>query len=151
MFELFVLLLLSHIWGVHRSTSLMSSSLLLQQCPACLVRLTWIVLISVYSKYVSLRFYFHVQNQVSYSCINGDDAMFKINSQNMSFRLYIIFMHFLACINGFIVLNCKRLNCIYDWFCWITESDEMMICSSYSERYLLSISVTFPPSSMVTI
>ena len=29
--------------GVHRSTSLMSSSLLLQQCPACLVRPTWIV------------------------------------------------------------------------------------------------------------
>ena len=29
--------------GVHRSTSLMSSSLLLQQWPACLVRLTWIV------------------------------------------------------------------------------------------------------------
>ena len=29
--------------GVHRSTSLMSSSLLLQQCPACLVRLTCIV------------------------------------------------------------------------------------------------------------
>ena len=31
--------------GVHRSTSLMSSSLLLQQCPACLVRLTLIVFI----------------------------------------------------------------------------------------------------------
>ena len=29
--------------GVHRSTSLMSSSLLLQQFHACLVRLTWIV------------------------------------------------------------------------------------------------------------
>ena len=29
--------------GVHRSTSLMSSSLLLQQCPACLVCLIWIV------------------------------------------------------------------------------------------------------------
>ena len=29
--------------GVRRSTSLMSSSLLLQQCPACLVRLAWIV------------------------------------------------------------------------------------------------------------
>ena len=29
--------------GVHMSTSLMSSSLPLQQCPACLVRLTWIV------------------------------------------------------------------------------------------------------------
>ena len=29
--------------GVHRCTSLMSSSLLLQQCPACLVHLTWIV------------------------------------------------------------------------------------------------------------
>ena len=31
--------------GVHRSTSLMSSSLLLQQCLACLVRLTWIVFV----------------------------------------------------------------------------------------------------------
>ena len=30
---------------VHRSTSLMSSSLLLQQCPACLVCLTWIVFV----------------------------------------------------------------------------------------------------------
>ena len=29
--------------GVYRITSLMSSSLLLQQCPACLVRLTWTV------------------------------------------------------------------------------------------------------------
>ena len=28
--------------GVHKSTSLMSSSLLLQRCPACLVRLIWI-------------------------------------------------------------------------------------------------------------
>ena len=31
--------------GVHRSTSLMSSSLLLYQCPACLVRLDWIVFV----------------------------------------------------------------------------------------------------------
>ena len=31
--------------GVHRSTSLMSSSLLLHQCPACLVRLTWIAFV----------------------------------------------------------------------------------------------------------
>ena len=31
--------------GVHRSTSTMSSSLLLQQCPARLVRLTWIVFV----------------------------------------------------------------------------------------------------------
>ena len=31
--------------GVHKSTSLMSSSLLLQQCPACLVRLTWIIFV----------------------------------------------------------------------------------------------------------
>ena len=32
--------------GVRRSTSLMSSSLLLQQCPACLVRLTCIVFVT---------------------------------------------------------------------------------------------------------
>ena len=31
--------------GVHKNTSLMSSSLLLQQCPACLVHLTWIVFV----------------------------------------------------------------------------------------------------------
>ena len=31
--------------GVHGSISLMSSSLLLQQCSACLVRLTWIVFV----------------------------------------------------------------------------------------------------------
>ena len=31
--------------SVHWSTSVMSSSLLLQQCPACLVRLTWIVFV----------------------------------------------------------------------------------------------------------
>ena len=31
--------------GVHRRTSLMSSSLLPQPCPACLVRLTWIVFV----------------------------------------------------------------------------------------------------------
>ena len=31
--------------GLHWSTSLMSSSLLLQQCPACLFHLTWIVFV----------------------------------------------------------------------------------------------------------
>ena len=31
--------------GVHRSTWLMSSSLLLQQCPVCLVHLAWIVFV----------------------------------------------------------------------------------------------------------
>ena len=42
MFELVVLLFPV---GVHRSTSLLSSSLLLQQCPACLVRLNSIVFV----------------------------------------------------------------------------------------------------------
>ena len=31
--------------GVHRSTSIMSSSFLLQQCPTCLVHLAWIVFV----------------------------------------------------------------------------------------------------------
>ena len=44
-FVLVVPLLHIHEWGVHRSTSLMSSSLLLQQCPACLVRRTCIVFV----------------------------------------------------------------------------------------------------------
>ena len=43
-FELIALLLLGH-EGVHRSTSFMSSFLLPQQCPACLVRLTLIVFV----------------------------------------------------------------------------------------------------------
>ena len=37
--------LCSSMWRVHWSTSLMSSSLLLQQCPACLVRILWIVFV----------------------------------------------------------------------------------------------------------
>ena len=43
--------------GVHRSTSLTISSLLLQQCPACLVRLAWIV--------------FVIGGRWPYSCIVG--------------------------------------------------------------------------------
>ena len=43
--------------GVHRSTSLMSLSLLLQQCPACLVHLTWIV--------------FMMRGRWLYSCLVG--------------------------------------------------------------------------------
>ena len=45
MFELVVLLFARPYEGVHRSTSHMGSSLLLQQCPACLVRLTWIAFV----------------------------------------------------------------------------------------------------------
>ena len=45
MFGLVDLLLLGHMRGVNWSTSLMSSSLLLQQCPSCLVRLTCIVFV----------------------------------------------------------------------------------------------------------
>ena len=45
-FELVSSLLLGHNVGVHGSTSLRSSSLLLQQCPACLIRLTWIVFVN---------------------------------------------------------------------------------------------------------
>ena len=42
--------------GVHKSTSLPSSSLLLQQCPACQVRLTWIVFVigGIYIKLATL-------------------------------------------------------------------------------------------------
>ena len=40
--------------GVHTSTSLMSSSLFLQQCPACLVRLTCIVSVQVVHPYSSI-------------------------------------------------------------------------------------------------
>ena len=55
--------------GVHRSTSLMSSSLLLQQCPACLVRLfnKWVELLYSVSLittrntyvYKNIRLYFY--------------------------------------------------------------------------------------------
>ena len=46
--------------GVHKSTSLMSSSLLLQQCPACLVRLTWIVFVRVNK--INKNEFFKMQN-----------------------------------------------------------------------------------------
>ena len=46
MYQLVILILPGYTCvGGHRSTSLMSSFLLLQQCPACLVCLTWIVFV----------------------------------------------------------------------------------------------------------
>ena len=45
MFELVALPLLGHVKGVHKTTSLISSSLLPQHCPACLVGLIWIVFV----------------------------------------------------------------------------------------------------------
>ena len=53
--------------GVHKSTSLMSSSLLLQQSPAYLVRLTWIV--------------FVIRGRCPYSwCLVGCSTMTLVNS-----------------------------------------------------------------------
>ena len=52
--------------GVHRSTSLMSSSLLLQQCPACLVRLTWIVFPSSLISFVHI--YIYIYWRVGWGC-----------------------------------------------------------------------------------
>ena len=65
--------------GVHKSTSLMSSSLLLQQCPACLVRLTWIV--------------FGIGGRWPYSwCLVGccRQDLFKIIYYHFCFQLYFI-------------------------------------------------------------
>ena len=71
MFELVVLFLLGHMWGVHRSTSLMSLSLLLQQCPACLFRLTIYIYIYVQiylfiylTLFISLYLYIYI-NQLN--------------------------------------------------------------------------------------
>ena len=47
--------------GIHKSTSLMSSSLLLQQCPACLVRLTWIVFEGIVLIYVPIYLLLHLK------------------------------------------------------------------------------------------
>ena len=47
--------------GVHRSTSLMSSSLLLQQCPACLVRLIWIVFV-MRDIYIYIYIYIYISS-----------------------------------------------------------------------------------------
>ena len=56
--------------GVHKSASLMSSSLLLQQCPACLVRLTWIVFVIGGRTYKMKRSFFQaaVTSILLYGC-----------------------------------------------------------------------------------
>ena len=45
MFEMVVLLLLVYMWGSIGVHHFWARTLLLQQCPACLVRLTWIVFV----------------------------------------------------------------------------------------------------------
>ena len=56
--------------GVHRSTSLMSSLLLLKQCPACMVRLTWIVFVMrgrwPYSWCLVVYIYIYIYTDKSY-------------------------------------------------------------------------------------
>ena len=58
--------------GVHSSTSLMSSSLLLQQCPACLIRLTCIVFVMggnwlFLTAYQTIQYYFMPRGEGSHS------------------------------------------------------------------------------------
>ena len=63
--------------GVHRSTSLMSSSLLLQQCPACLVHLTWIV--------------FMMEGRWSYSWCFVGCCLQELFNKNLKIYIYILF------------------------------------------------------------
>ena len=63
---------------VHRSTSLMSSSLLLQQCPACLVRLSWIVFVMGGSSISSYSAYSNGSHPAN------SDFLYTIKCQNSS-------------------------------------------------------------------
>ena len=60
--------------GVHGSTLLMSSSLLLQQCPACLVRLTWIVFV-MYTNPMSDRSLLSCVKETQWSTSEIGDAL----------------------------------------------------------------------------
>ena len=88
--------------GIHKSTSLMSSSLLLQQCPACLVRLTWIVfviggrwpyswcLVGCCCQDLSkFRFIFSIDNIEYSSFINITNYLFFSLSLSVSLFIYI--------------------------------------------------------------
>ena len=59
--------------GIHKSTSLMSSSLLLQQCPACLVRLTWIDFVMVLSNYFYLIIIIRLQTVIWFQLTNSNN------------------------------------------------------------------------------
>ena len=79
--------------GVHRSTSLMSSSLLLQQCPACLVCLTCIV--------------FLMGGRGSYSwCLVGCCRQDLFNIARSILDSYSLSISSIECKNLFIVINC---------------------------------------------
>ena len=64
--------------GVHKSTSLMSSSLLLQQCPACLARLTWIVF--VIGGRWPIYIYIYIYIYILYSLHHGITLLHKYTS-----------------------------------------------------------------------
>ena len=93
--------------GVHRSTSLMSSSLLLQQCPACLVRLAWIVFVMggrwPYSwclvgcccqDLFNIYIYIHKPNQSIFNSSSPLYQAFGDRSKRANFNLYIITLVF---------------------------------------------------------
>ena len=76
--------------GVHRSTSLMSSSLLLQQCPACLVHLTWIVFVIGGRWPYSLclvggccQYLFNNAHKTEYMCFNQTDDISTLDGTSL--------------------------------------------------------------------
>ena len=69
--------------GIHKSTSLMSSSLLLQQCPACLVQeiciFEFIYFVLTYVLYMFPTSCFHQRTYVAQGLVNWD-AQWRLNS-----------------------------------------------------------------------
>ena len=73
--------------GVHRSTSLTSSSLLLQQCPVCLAHVTCVVFVIIYMSpqdiYIYIYIYIHTHKLYSgfivFTCIHETIFGIKIH------------------------------------------------------------------------
>ena len=90
---------------VHRRTSLMSSSLLLQQCPACLVRLTWIV--------------FMMGGRWPYSCCFVECCFQDLFKIALSILVYVasrtcskLLAAFLCMLPPGLVQNCSQHSCV---------------------------------------
>ena len=91
--------------GVHRSTSLMSSSLLLQQCPVCLVRLTWIIFVKggrwPYSWYLAgccREDLFNLYIYVYVGCLNIHGTHVSANNSTTNNNVFFFCFRFENCI-----------------------------------------------------
>ena len=129
--------------GVHRSTSLMSSPLLLQQCPACLFCLTWIVFVMVGKWSVNIIFNLHDSNVF----FNWNHFEMRLLNLRINFFIYCGLLALILVVSVLFLLSLRfgQISplAFIKWFTATSDRNAKSCNSNYCLPYLLSIAPCF--------